>query len=34
MLELADIELADQRRDILIVLVSGFGLGDADLPQP
>src|SRR5262249_60727670 len=32
-LELADIDLADERRDVLIVLVAGLGLGDGDLPQ-
>ena len=32
--ELADIDLADQRGDVLIVLVARFGLGDADLAQP
>ena len=32
-LQLADVDLADQRRDVLIVLVARFGLGDADLPQ-
>ena len=33
MLELADIDLADERRDVLVVLVAGLGLGDADLAQ-
>ena len=32
-LQLADVDLADQRRDVLVVLVAGLGLGDADLPQ-
>ena len=32
-LELADVDLADQGRDILVVLVAGLGLGDADLAQ-
>ncbi len=31
MLQLADIDLADEGRDVLVVLVTGFGLGDADL---
>jgi hypothetical protein len=31
--ELADVDLADQRGDILVVLVAGLGLGDADLAQ-
>ncbi|MNF56193.1 hypothetical protein D3C84_376750 [compost metagenome] len=30
-LELADIHLAHQRRDVLVVLVTRFGLGDGDL---
>ena len=34
MLELADIELADQRRDVLVVLVARLGLGHTDLAQP
>ena len=29
--QLADVYLADQRRDVLVVLVAGFGLGDGDL---
>ena len=33
-LELADIDLADQRGDVLIVLVAGFGFRDRDLAQP
>ncbi len=33
MLEHADIDLADQRRDILVVFVARFGLGDRDLVQ-
>ena len=33
-LELADIDLADQRGDVLVVLVARFGLGDRDLAQP
>jgi hypothetical protein len=33
LLELADVDLADQRRDVLIVLVARLGLRDADLPQ-
>ena len=33
MLELADVDLADQGRDVLVVLVAGLGLGDADLAQ-
>ena len=32
-LELADVDLADQRRDVLVVLVAGLGLGDGDLAQ-
>ena len=32
--QLADVDLADQRRDILVVLVAGLGLSDADLAQP
>src|SRR5262249_47660197 len=32
-LELADIDLADERGDVLIVLVAGLSLGDGDLPQ-
>jgi hypothetical protein len=31
--ELADIDLAHQRGDVLVVLVSRLGLGDRDLPQ-
>ncbi|MNS79126.1 hypothetical protein D3C72_1127690 [compost metagenome] len=31
--ELADVDLADQRRDVLVVLVAGLGLGDRDLAQ-
>jgi hypothetical protein len=30
-LELSDVDLADQRRDVLVVLVARLGLGDADL---
>ena len=33
MLELADVDLADEGRDVLVVLVAGLGLGDADLAQ-
>ena len=33
MLQLADVDLADQRGDVLVVLVAGLGLGDADLAQ-
>jgi hypothetical protein len=33
LLQLADIDLADQRGDILVVLVTRLGLGDADLAQ-
>ena len=33
MLELADVDLADQRGDVLVVLVARLGLGDADLAQ-
>ena len=33
-LELADIDLADQRGDVLVVLVARLGLGDRDLAQP
>ena len=32
-LELADVDLADERGDVLVVLVAGLGLGDADLAQ-
>ena len=32
--ELSDIDLADQRRNVLIVLVARLGLGDGDLAQP
>ena len=32
-LELADVDLADQRGDVLVVLVAGLGLGHADLAQ-
>src|SRR6478736_8153634 len=32
-LKLADIDLADQRGDVLVVLVTGLGLGYRDLPQ-
>jgi hypothetical protein len=31
--ELADVDFPDQRRDVLIVFVAGFGLGDADLAK-
>jgi hypothetical protein len=30
-LQLADVDLADQRGDVLVVLVARLGLGDADL---
>src|SRR3978361_853163 len=33
-LQLADIDLANQRRDVLVVVVSGFGFGDRDLLAP
>src|SRR5208337_870793 len=33
MLELADVDLADKGGDVLVVLVAGLGLGDADLAQ-
>src|SRR2546421_216063 len=33
-LQLADVDLADQRRDVLVVFIAGFGLGDRDLAQP
>jgi hypothetical protein len=33
-LKLADVDLADQSRDVLIVLVARLGLGDADLAKP
>ena len=33
-LQLADIDLADQRGDVLVVLVARLGLGDGDLAQP
>ncbi len=33
-LQLADIDLANEAGDVLVVLVAGFGLGDADLLQP
>ena len=33
MLEHADVDLADQRRDILVVLIAGLGLGDRDLVE-
>ena len=32
-LELADVHLADERGDVLIILVAGLGLGDGDLAQ-
>jgi hypothetical protein len=32
-LQLADIDLADKRGDVLVVFVARFGLGDADLAQ-
>ena len=32
-LQAADIDLADERGDVLVVLVAGFGLGDGDLAQ-
>src|SRR5215831_16397189 len=32
-LELADVDLAHQRGDVLVVLVARLGLGDRDLPQ-
>jgi hypothetical protein len=31
MLQLADVYLADQRRDVLVVFVTRLGLGDRDL---
>ncbi|KAF4278763.1 hypothetical protein CNMCM8686_000052 [Aspergillus fumigatus] len=31
--ELADVDLADQRRDVLVVLVTRLGLGDRHLAQ-
>jgi hypothetical protein len=34
MLKLADVDLADQSGDVLIVLVARLGLGDADLTKP
>ena len=33
-LELADVDLADEGGDVLVVLVTRFGLGDGDLAQP
>ena len=33
MLELADVNLADESGDVLVVLVAGLGLGDGDLSQ-
>jgi len=33
MLQLADVHLADQGGDVLVVLVAGLRLGDADLAQ-
>ena len=33
-LQLADIDLADEAGDVLVVLVARLGLGDADLLQP
>ncbi|MCY1249138.1 hypothetical protein D9M72_626450 [compost metagenome] len=33
-LELANIDLADQGRDVLVVFVARLGLGDGDLAQP
>ena len=33
MFQLADVHLADQRGNILIVLIARFGLGDGDLMQ-
>ena len=33
-LQLANVDLADQRGDVLVVLVARFGLGDRDLAQP
>ncbi|MEZ5915980.1 MAG: hypothetical protein R3C40_00140 [Parvularculaceae bacterium] len=33
MLKFSDVDLADQRRDVLIVFVAGLGLGDGDLAQ-
>ena len=33
-LKLTDIDLADQRRDILVVLVARLRFRDRDLPQP
>src|SRR5262249_48940471 len=32
-LQLADVDLADQRGDVLVVFVAGLGLGDRDWPQ-
>ncbi len=32
--QLADVDLADQRRDVLVVVVARLGLRDADLTQP
>ena len=32
-LQLANVDLADQRGDVLIVLVARFGFRDRDLPQ-
>src|SRR3546814_10529412 len=32
-LQLADVDLADQRRDVLVILVARLRLGDADLLQ-
>jgi hypothetical protein len=32
-LELADIDLADEGGDVLVVLVAGFRLGDRNLPE-
>ena len=31
--QLADVDLADQRADVLVVLIAGFGLGDRQLTQ-
>ena len=32
-LQLANVDLADQRRDVLVVLIAGFGFRNRDLPQ-
>ena len=33
-LQLADVDLADERGDVLVVLVAGLRLGNRDLAQP